>query len=165
MATSIYTANSSPPFWQRLKKPFSGRDGAKRLFLFVTITPLVIYMAYFTLLSVIWAVGLTMFDYSARRTGGWCVRMAYLPLHRYPAVRTIRYVNLYVQLERLPVAADCANQTGNPHAAHYSKLVLYPKHQSTPPNNGRVRIGVGPGSACLCLLAALDCAWANHDRV
>jgi ABC-type sugar transport system permease subunit len=70
MAASVDTVKTRPSFWQRLKNPFSGRDGAKRLFLLVTITPMVLYMAYFTLLPVIWAVGLTMFEYSARREGG-----------------------------------------------------------------------------------------------
>jgi ABC-type sugar transport system permease subunit len=35
-----------------------------------TVTPMVLYMAFFTLLPLLWGVGLAFFDYSARRSGG-----------------------------------------------------------------------------------------------
>ncbi len=48
----------------------TGRKGAERRFVFGMVTPMVLYMAVFSVLPIIWAVALAFFDYSARRTGG-----------------------------------------------------------------------------------------------
>ncbi len=48
----------------------SGRKGAERKFVFGMVTPMVLYMAIFSVLPIIWAVSLSFFDYNARRTGG-----------------------------------------------------------------------------------------------
>lgn len=56
------------------KRPFrklgSGREGAKRTFIAGAITPLVLYMGFWTLFPILWAVALAFFEYSARRDGG-----------------------------------------------------------------------------------------------
>jgi ABC-type sugar transport system permease subunit len=52
--------------------PSSGRrrnDAAKRRFIFGTLSPLVVYLAVFSLLPIVWAFTLSFFDYSARRDG------------------------------------------------------------------------------------------------
>jgi multiple sugar transport system permease protein len=46
-----------------------GRDSSKKFFLFTSVSPMVIYMAIFSLLPVVWAFLLAFFDYSAQRTG------------------------------------------------------------------------------------------------
>ncbi len=48
----------------------TGRQGAERRFVFGMVTPMVLYMAVFSVLPIIWALALSFFDYSARRTGG-----------------------------------------------------------------------------------------------
>lgn len=47
-----------------------GRDSAQRKFVFATVTPLVLYMAFWTLFPIIWGLALAFFEYSARRAGG-----------------------------------------------------------------------------------------------
>jgi ABC-type sugar transport system permease subunit len=60
----------------RLKKRagsglFQGRDAAKKKFLAGTISPLVLYMAFWTLFPLVWGLALAFFDYSPRRAGGF----------------------------------------------------------------------------------------------
>ena len=57
---------SKRPFW----KIKNSRDGAKRTFVRGTLTPMVLYMAFWILLPVVWAAALSLFEYSARREGG-----------------------------------------------------------------------------------------------
>jgi len=47
-----------------------GRDAAQKRFVAGAVTPLVLYMAVFTLLPMVWGFGLAFFEYSARRSGG-----------------------------------------------------------------------------------------------
>jgi ABC-type sugar transport system permease subunit len=49
---------------------FSGRDSAQRKFVFASVSPLVLYMGFFTLLPMLWGLALAFFEYSARRAGG-----------------------------------------------------------------------------------------------
>jgi ABC-type sugar transport system permease subunit len=49
---------------------FTGRDSAERKFVLFAVTPLVLYMAFWTLFPMIWGFGLAFFEYSARRSGG-----------------------------------------------------------------------------------------------
>jgi ABC-type sugar transport system permease subunit len=46
------------------------RDKAERQFIAGAISPLVLFMAFWTLLPVLWGIALAFFDYSARRSGG-----------------------------------------------------------------------------------------------
>jgi len=55
-------------FWRRA---FRGRDAAKKRFLAGTISPLVLYMAFWTLFPLVWGLALAFFDYSPRRAGGF----------------------------------------------------------------------------------------------
>lgn len=48
---------------------FAGRESSKKFFLTTSLTPLIIYMAIFSMLPVIWAFLLAFFDYSAQRVG------------------------------------------------------------------------------------------------
>ena len=45
------------------------RDAGKRKFLGFTVTPLVLYMTFWTLFPVLWGFALAFFEYSARRSG------------------------------------------------------------------------------------------------
>ncbi len=45
-------------------------DSAQRRLVYAAITPMVIFMAIFTLLPIVWAFALAFFDYSPRRAGG-----------------------------------------------------------------------------------------------
>jgi|GEM_PF-58936 len=47
-----------------------GRDSAQKTFVFAAVSPLVLYMGFFTLFPMIWGFALAFFDYSARRVGG-----------------------------------------------------------------------------------------------
>ncbi len=47
----------------------SPNDAAQRRFIFGALSPLVVYLAVFSLLPIVWAVTLSFFDYSARRDG------------------------------------------------------------------------------------------------
>ncbi|MCA9836303.1 MAG: sugar ABC transporter permease [Trueperaceae bacterium] len=62
-ANQAATKTSSWRFWAR-------RDGAQRLFVLSAVSPMVLYMAFFTLLPMVWVVALAFFDFSARRAGG-----------------------------------------------------------------------------------------------
>ncbi|MCJ7519932.1 MAG: sugar ABC transporter permease [Anaerolineaceae bacterium] len=46
------------------------RDKAEKQFVNSIISPLVIYMAFWTLMPLIWGIALAFFEYSARRSGG-----------------------------------------------------------------------------------------------
>jgi len=52
-----------------LKKP-SGRLSGQRSFVFGTMTPIMLYMLFFSLLPILWAIALAFFDYSPARAGG-----------------------------------------------------------------------------------------------
>lgn len=54
-------------FWQSF---FYGRDSAKKQFIVGTISPLVLYMAFWTIFPLLWGVLLAFFDYSPRNAGG-----------------------------------------------------------------------------------------------
>lgn len=47
-----------------------GRTGSQRFFLTTSLLPMLLYMAFWTFLPIIWAFALAFFDYSARRQGG-----------------------------------------------------------------------------------------------
>ena len=49
---------------------FQGRDSAERRFVFGTVSPLVLYMAFWTLFPLLWGFSLAFFEFSARRAGG-----------------------------------------------------------------------------------------------
>ena len=66
MATLSQTQITKRRFWQIGR----GRDGAKRLFIISAVTPMVLYMAFWILLPILWAAALAFFEYSARREGG-----------------------------------------------------------------------------------------------
>lgn len=66
LPASSTTQFSQPRFWQIGR----GRDGSKRIFVSSAVTPLLLYMAFFTLLPIVWAAALAFFEYSARREGG-----------------------------------------------------------------------------------------------
>lgn len=53
--------------WWNFKQ---GRTGAQRFFLSTALLPMLLYMAFWTLLPIIWAFALAFFEYSARRQGG-----------------------------------------------------------------------------------------------
>lgn len=60
----------APSLRSGLNRLFSGRDSAERRFVFFTIAPLVLYLAFWTLFPIVWGFLLAFFDYSARRAGG-----------------------------------------------------------------------------------------------
>ena len=64
------TPERGASLWQRIRHPGHGRDGSKRVFILSAITPMVLYMAFWTLLPILWALALAFFEYSARRQGG-----------------------------------------------------------------------------------------------
>ena len=53
--------------WQRA---FSTQNRGRSLFVAATLTPLMLYMLFWTLFPVLWAVSLAFFDYSPGRLGG-----------------------------------------------------------------------------------------------
>ncbi len=53
-----------------LRRPGQGRNAAERRFIRLTVLPLVLYMAFWTLFPLAWGFALAFFDYSARRAGG-----------------------------------------------------------------------------------------------
>jgi len=62
------TATRSPQNPPRLL--FRGRNSAEQRFVLIAVAPLVLYLAFWTLLPVVWGFLLAFFDYSARRAGG-----------------------------------------------------------------------------------------------
>jgi len=65
-------ASKAPPtsFFGKLITLRPSRDGAKKRFIGTTVSPLVLYMAFFTLFPLVWGFSLAFFEYSARRAGG-----------------------------------------------------------------------------------------------
>ena len=61
-------SNPTQPFLGRF---FRGRDSAEKQFIAGTISPLVLYMAFWTLFPLMWGIALAFFDYSPRQTGGF----------------------------------------------------------------------------------------------
>lgn len=49
---------------------FRGRNSAEKQFLAGTISPLVLYMAFWTIFPLLWGIALAFFNYSPRQTGG-----------------------------------------------------------------------------------------------
>jgi ABC-type sugar transport system permease subunit len=54
----------------RWRRAFNGRNRAQSIFVGTALTPLMLYMLFWTALPVIWVILLTMFEYSATRKGG-----------------------------------------------------------------------------------------------
>jgi len=54
-------------FFSKLSR---GRDSAQQKFVFATVTPLVLYMAFWFLFPILWGLALAFFEYSSRRAGG-----------------------------------------------------------------------------------------------
>lgn len=54
----------------RWRRAFSSRNRAQSLFVGSVLTPLMLYMLFWTLLPMVWAVLLAFFEYSATRVGG-----------------------------------------------------------------------------------------------
>jgi ABC-type sugar transport system permease subunit len=54
----------------RRPRGIRGRDAAERRFVAFTVTPLVAYLAFWTLFPLAWGFALAFFDYSARRASG-----------------------------------------------------------------------------------------------
>jgi len=50
---------------------FRGRNAAEKRFLAGTISPLVLYLAFWTIFPLLWGITLAFFDYSPRQTGGF----------------------------------------------------------------------------------------------
>jgi multiple sugar transport system permease protein len=59
---------SVPGSWQRA---FQGRDSAKKKFIALTLIPLILYMAFWTVFPLVWGLSLAFFEYSPRRAGGF----------------------------------------------------------------------------------------------
>jgi multiple sugar transport system permease protein len=59
---------STQPFWQSF---FHGRDSAKKQFIVGTVSPLVLYMAFWTIFPLLWGLSLAFFEYSPRNAGGF----------------------------------------------------------------------------------------------
>ncbi len=53
-----------------LKRKRGGRESAKVTFLGFSITPLVLYMVFWTAFPMLWGLALAFFEYSSRRAGG-----------------------------------------------------------------------------------------------
>lgn len=68
--TTTIAPERSRSFWQRIRHPGHGRDGSKRIFILSAVSPMVLYMAFWSLLPILWALALAFFEYSARRQGG-----------------------------------------------------------------------------------------------
>jgi len=62
------TVSSQNNIWRRF---FRGRNSAEKQFLAGTISPLVLYMAFWTVFPLLWGIALAFFDYSPRQTGGF----------------------------------------------------------------------------------------------
>jgi multiple sugar transport system permease protein len=69
-ATDVSTATNRPKRRRRWFDFRTGRDASKRVFLTSALVPLLLYMAFWTLLPIVWAFLLAFFEYSARRQGG-----------------------------------------------------------------------------------------------
>jgi ABC-type sugar transport system permease subunit len=60
--------SSQNSLWRRF---WRGRNSAEKQFLAGTISPLVLYMAFWTVFPLLWGVALAFFDYNPRRMGGF----------------------------------------------------------------------------------------------
>jgi ABC-type sugar transport system permease subunit len=66
--TGVATApRPSPP--ARLRRSGGGIDGPQRRFRWVVLSPTVLYLAFFSLLPIVWVFALSLFSYSPRREG------------------------------------------------------------------------------------------------
>lgn len=54
---------------ERRRRLFGGREGAQRRFVAAVMSPALVFMAIFMVLPIIWALALSFFDFSPRRTG------------------------------------------------------------------------------------------------
>jgi ABC-type sugar transport system permease subunit len=54
-----------------LRRFFHGRNSAEKQFLAGAISPLVLYMAFWTMFPLLWGIALAFFDYNPRQTGGF----------------------------------------------------------------------------------------------
>ncbi|HLE90678.1 MAG TPA: sugar ABC transporter permease [Anaerolineales bacterium] len=54
-----------------LRRFFRGRNSAEKQFLAGAISPLVLYMTFWTIFPLLWGIALAFFDYSPRQTGGF----------------------------------------------------------------------------------------------
>ena len=54
-----------------LGRLFRGRNSSEKQFIAGTISPLVLYMAFWTMFPLLWGIALAFFDYSPRETGGF----------------------------------------------------------------------------------------------
>lgn len=62
---------ASPVFSQiqkRFQKLLGGRDASERSFVYGSLTPLMLYMMFFSLFPILWAIALSFFDYSPIRS-------------------------------------------------------------------------------------------------
>lgn len=64
------SAAKTKPIRRKFWQIGQGRDGSKRLFVTWAVLPMALYMAFFSILPIIWAAALAFFEYSARREGG-----------------------------------------------------------------------------------------------
>ena len=54
---------------ERRRRPFGGREGAQKRFVTAVMSPAIVFMAIFMVLPIVWALALSFFDFSPRRTG------------------------------------------------------------------------------------------------
>ena len=54
---------------ERRRRLFGGREGAQRRFVAAVMSPALVFMAIFMVLPIVWALALSFFDFSPRRTG------------------------------------------------------------------------------------------------
>lgn len=54
---------------ERRRRLFGGREGAQKRFVAAVMSPAIVFMAIFMVLPIVWALALSFFDFSPRRTG------------------------------------------------------------------------------------------------
>lgn len=54
---------------KKSRKIISGRDAGQKSFVYGSLTPIMLYMMFFSLLPIVWAAALTLFNYSPTRQG------------------------------------------------------------------------------------------------
>jgi multiple sugar transport system permease protein len=54
---------------ERRRRLFGGREGAQKRFVTAVMSPAIVFMAIFMVLPIVWALALSFFDFSPRRTG------------------------------------------------------------------------------------------------
>jgi ABC-type sugar transport system permease subunit len=62
---AVSTQNNS------LRRFFGGRNSAEKKFLATAVSPLVLYMAFWTIFPLLWGIALAFFEYSPRNAGGF----------------------------------------------------------------------------------------------